>query len=312
MPQLNIDGKTVRVDGDTAQRIMNISERPEIKKILDEFWTEKKLGRHTDLKSDHGSILLKTLQVDPEIFREDLMRNKLKLGNFSSSLESVITGTKLSGDLKSSYVKDCLGVTTVRPAIGKGEFLFAASFVNLGFSSRAGDLVDLDTGAKIEVKGISAVLGNSQGGKFRPMTAKTMGTVFNYLGIDDVPKQDYYLSEENAKKIKTAIGLDREKAKQIFTFLQNLRAENEAVARDAVPLYFEKKQLIRIVAAMHLYAYMKIEMDDYLLIVNDEKFSIFRAPDSLEAAYDVIEKMNLKPWREGEYGIKVTLGKDTR
>jgi hypothetical protein len=134
-----------------------------------------------------------------------------------------------------------------------------------------------------------------------------MRTVFRTLGIDDVAKSDYYLSEENAKKIKTAIGLDKQKAKQIFTFLQNLRNENEALASAAVQLYFDKKQLIRTVAAMHLYAYMKVERDDYLLILNDRDFYLSESPSTLYDAYDIIDELSVKPWHQGEYGIKVTL-----
>jgi hypothetical protein len=52
---------------------------------------------------------------------------------------------------------------------------------------------------------------------------------------------------------------------------------------------------------------MKLEKDQYILLVNDEKFSIFRAPDDLYESYDIIEKLNLKSWREGDYGIKVSL-----
>ncbi len=79
------------------------------------------------------------------------------------------------------------------------------------------------------------------------------------------------------------------------------------MAKTAAKMYFEKKQLMKTVAAMHLYSYMKLEKDQYILLVNDEKFSIFRAPDDLYESYDIIEKLNLKSWREGDYGIKVTL-----
>lgn len=307
MPEINLNGKKLNVDDKTAQQMSNLASKQELSEIVNDFWTEEKLGKHTELKRDHLDILEKTLLIEPKMFREDLFNNRIELKRRRGSISEILRNSKLNGDLRDSYLGMCLGVTTERPAIGKGEFLFAASFSNIGFAEGSGDLVDVTTGAKIEVKGIGAVLGNAQSGKFRQMSAETMRTVFRTLEIDDVAKSDYYLSEENAKKIKTAIGLDKQKAKQIFTFLQNLRNENEALASAAVQLYFDKKQLIRTVAAMHLYAYMKVERDDYLLILNDRDFYISESPSTLYDAYDIIDELSVKPWHQGEYGIKVTL-----
>ena len=307
MPEINLNGKKLNVDDKTAQQMSNLASKRELNEIVNDFWTDDKLGKHTELKSDHLDILEKTLLIEPKMFREDLFNNRIELRRRRGSISDILRNSKLNGDLRDSYLSLCLGVTTERPAIGKGEFLFAASFSNIGFSEGAGDLVDVSTGAKIEVKGIGAVLGNSQSGKFRQMSAETMRTVFRALEINDVANSDYYLSEGNAKKIKTAIGLDKQKAKQIFTFLQNLRNENETLANSAVQLYFDKKQLIRTVAAMHLYAYMKVERDDYLLILNDKEFYMSESPSTLYDAYDIIEELSVKPWHHGEYGIKVTL-----
>ena len=115
------------------------------------------------------------------------------------------------------------------------------------------------------------------------------------------------VSEENAKKIKQAIGLDRDRARTVLTHLQNLRNENESLARASVDLYFDKKQLIRTVAAVHLYSYMRVEKDDYLLILNDSEFSLFKSPSNLYEAYEIVNALSVKPWHQGEYGIKVTL-----
>lgn len=307
MPDINLNGKSLDLDQKTAQQIKNLASKPELVKLVNDYWTDKKLGKRTELKKDYLEILEKTLLIEPNLFRQDLFNNKLKLKNFTAPIGSILSNTKLNGDLRSSYLSMCLDVTTERPAIGKGEFLFAASFSNIGFSKDSGDLIDINTNEKIEVKGISAVMGNAQNGKFRQMSAETMRTVFRLLEINDVAKQDYYLSESVAKKIKTAIGLDQNKAKQVFTYLQNLRSENESLARSAVQLYFDKKQLIRTVAAMHLYAYMKLEGDDYLLILNDKSFSLFKTPATLYDAYSILENLAVKPWHQGEYGIKVTL-----
>lgn len=307
MPNITLDGKTVNVDQNTAQSIKNLSEKPDLRELLDKFWTKEKAGRHPDLKKDHEDILLKTLRVDPEYLNNDLLNNKLKLRNLTAPVESILRNSKLSGDLSSNYIQLCMNVTSERPAIGKGEFLFVASFSNIGFSPDHGDLIDLDNKARIEVKGVSAVLGNSQNQRYKPMSEPLMRAVFRILEIEDVAKQDHYLNPDVAKKIKEKIGLDRNKAKQIFTFLQNLRNENEALAASAVEVYFREKQLIRTVAAMHLYAYMKLEKNSFFLILNDKKFSIFESPKTLSDAYAIIDELSLKSWHQGEYGIKVTL-----
>ena len=305
MPELNLNGKRISVDDSTAQKITNLTKEDQIVEVLKKFWTAEKLGKHTDLWEDHKEILKDTLIVDPEEFYEDLEKCKLNPGNMSSKLVSLIDGTSINGDLKKEYITRALAVTTTEPEIGKGEFLFASIFKNIGFAQNAGDLVDLNSGKKIEVKGIGAKLGNGKNNAFKPMSKGLMLQICKVCGIDDMTR--WQLDEDNAMKIKHAIGLNEKLAMKVFTFLQNRQAENEGVSRTAVNLYFEKKQLIRTVAAMHLYCYMKMEQDAYLLLVNDEKFSMFKAPDDLAEAYSIIEKMSVKGWREGDYGIKITL-----
>lgn len=305
MPNINLNGQTVKVDNGTAQKITNLAKEPKIKAIAKEFWTDRKLGKHDELVGDYVSILEKTLLIDPDEFRADLFKSTLKPGKMADKLTALLADTPLRDDLKKEYITMCLGVTTTRPAIGKGEFLFAATFKNIGFSSNVGDLVDLDTGSKIEVKGIGAPLGNGQNKAFKPMTARLMKDICRELQIDDM--KDWALNQENAYKIKKALGLNEKKAMQIFTYLQNLWKEDNGVSRAATKLYFDKGQLIRTVAAMHLYCYMKVEQNDYLLIVNDDEFRMFNAPQDLYEAYDIISKMSINAWREGEYGIKVTL-----
>lgn len=305
MPNINLNGKTVSVDNSTAQKITNLTKEDQIVDVLKKFWTREKLGKHSDLWQDHKEILKDTLIVDPSEFYEDIEKCKLHPGNMTSKLESLISGTSLNGDLKKEYITRALAVTTNEPAIGKGEFLFASIFKNIGFASKVGDLVDLDSGEKIEVKGVGAKLGNGNNNAFKQMSKSLMMNVAKAVGVDDISR--WQLDEDNAMKIKHGIGLNKNLAFKVFTFLQNRKAENEGIARRAVDLYFEKKQLIRTVAAMHLYCYMKMEDDSYILLVNDEKFSMFKRPDDLFEAYSIIEKMSVKGWREGDYGIKITL-----
>jgi hypothetical protein len=164
MAEVNLNGKSVNVDRDTEQQIKNLISKDDIEAIVHEYWTAEKLGKHTELKSDYLEILKKTLLVEPELFKQDLFSNKIELKNRYEPIKNILLNSKLNGNLRNSYIPMCLDVTTERPAIGKGEFLFAASFSNLGFSKENGDLIEMNTKEKIEVKGISAVLGIAQSG----------------------------------------------------------------------------------------------------------------------------------------------------
>lgn len=290
----------------TDQRIKNYLAISDIKKYLDVYWTDKKLGKHKTMKEKHGELILKNMKVTPDELFKSLKNNKFKLGNFGpSKIDGILKNSKLHDDLDETYIKDSLAVTTTRPSIGKGEFLFASLFGNIGFSTESGDLIDLKTDEKIECKGKRATLGNGQGEKFKSFTKSLMFSILKYLKINDISPED--LKTDYVQILKKRIGNNEKALTKVFIALQNLNDEYEPLGAQCLELYKEKKQFLRVIAACHLYTYMSVEKADYLLALNDKKFMMFIKPTNIQEAYSIIENFDIHGWSIGDFGVKVTL-----
>ena len=123
------------VSNDNIDSVSNEANSEEISKGLDKFWTEKKLGKHKDAKEKQKQLLMKYLTGNPANFFSALNESKFNVGNFGpSSISNILVDANLSKYIKKEYIKDALSITSARPAIGKGEFLFASLFNNIGFS----------------------------------------------------------------------------------------------------------------------------------------------------------------------------------
>lgn len=306
MAQIEIDNKTVEIDDKTKQVIKNDVSKDTITEYLNKFWTEKKLGKHSDMIEKHEQIVMKNLKIDAETFFKDLSKTTFKPGNVGPyNLYSILNKTSLEDDLHPEYIEDCLNVTTTRPAIGKGEFLFAASFANIGFAKDNGDLIDIKTGKSIECKGVNSVIGNGHSGQYKTMTKSLIYAITKMLDANDLSAT--YLNADFANEIKKRIGTNEKLMKKFFLITQNLENENEGIANACVKVYLEKKYLLKTMAAAHLYIYMNLEKADYLLAINGKKFQMFEKPTSVAAAYEIIEKFDISGWKEGDCGVKVTL-----
>lgn len=306
MAEIKVGNKDVEVDSNTEQRVKNILSVDNIAEYLNKYWTSEKLGKHKDMKAKHGEIILKTLKSSPESLFSKLEKSSLKLElNKPYSINNLLQVTGLSADLSSNYIDYAMKVTTTRPSIGKGEFLFASIFHNIGFANKSGDLVKLDDKSSIEVKGKYSILGNGQNNRYKPLTKGVLYSIFKYLNIDDMSPDN--LSTDFAQVLKKRIG-DNEKAlAKVFVALQNINDEYEPLGKVCVRLYKDKKQFLRVVAATHLFIYMNTEDTDYLLAHNDKKFMLFKKPETLTQAYEIIEHFDVYNWNIGEYGIKVNL-----
>lgn len=306
MAQLEINDKKVNVDDDTVRAIANDVNEEKIEKYLAKFWTQKKLGKHHDMAKKHKEIVMNNLKIDAETFFKDLSKTTFTPGNIGpGNLYGILGKTALYDDLKPQYIDDCLDVTTTRPAIGKGEFLFAASFANIGFAENKGDLVDLKTGKTIECKGVGSVIGNGHNGQFKTMRKSVMKAIFDILGANDL--SGTYITVDLANEIKKRIGTNQKLMKKFFMITQNLDDENEGIANQCVKVYLDKKYLLKTMAAAHLFIYMHVEECDYMLAVNGRKFMMFAKPNSVAEAYEIIENFDISGWKEGETGVKVTL-----
>lgn len=291
---------------DVQQRVRNVANEMQIRDLLTRFWANKS-SRHDELIQNHLEIIDRTLLVDPYTLERDLFRSKLIVGNFSEKLDSLLAKTALKGDLSPEYIDLCLQVTSKRPVIGRGEFLFTASFANISFCEDRGDLFDLDTGSRIEVKGESAHLGNGDNDSFRPLSGDTMPSLFTDLGIPlDGDRLERNLSMKNSLKLGDRMrNLDI--AHSVFSKLQNTASIDDELSEEASLNWLKNRDLLRCVAAMHMLSYSRIENIDYFLFLNDHRFRLVSAPKSFSEALDAASALDVKSWRSGEYGIRIAL-----
>ena len=106
-----------------------------LKDCLTKFWTPKKCGKSgepEDFIEQHDMILGRTLMADPADLLEQLEENIFNFQKFDMiEWSDFLRRANLAEYLKSDYIRLALDVTTTRPAIGKGEFLFVSCFSNL-------------------------------------------------------------------------------------------------------------------------------------------------------------------------------------
>ena len=165
-----------------------------LNQLLPEYWTKKKCGKHSGLAEQHGMLLMKNLLVKPEDLFEQIRQNTFTFKDFSKiPWSDFLKRANLAEYLKSNYINDAMNVTTARPAIGKGEFLFVSCFSNLGFSQGKGDLVDLRNGQAVEFKGIRSTLS----GDAKEFTgAKQMNKSLIYSVFSFLPKETNFHKKE--------------------------------------------------------------------------------------------------------------------
>ena len=279
-----------------------------LNKLLNEFWTPQKCGKHKDIANQHGMLLLKYLKTSPEAFFEFLNKNTFKFQNISGiSWSDFLTRSGLNGYLNEGYIEDALKVTTSRPAIGKGEFLFVSSFKNVCFSGREGDLIDSSQGARIEVKGVRAEI-CGDGIKYKQMNNDILSAAF---GVYNTGTNYRYFNRDCARELEELIrhtNNDQSKLSQLLCRLQNISSESLAIAQRFAKLYkytLSDDTLFNIVGAMQLYIYLKNVK--YLLMVNNTGFKCFEndgKPETL-LKFFTDEKIKLSSWETGAKGMEI-------
>lgn len=121
---------------------------------LKEYWNGK-LGKYGDeLVREHAKELKAYSIASISDIIDHLEQNKFRLETYSkTSWSKFLNIAKLSEYLRPGYITDALAITTHRPAMGQGEFLFVSCFKNIAINSESGDLIDMSTHEKIEFKG---------------------------------------------------------------------------------------------------------------------------------------------------------------
>lgn len=272
---------------------------------MNEFWTSAKLGKHKQLVGQAERLYEHYALCNANKLLARLLESKFNFGNYGPcKWTKILQAANLDDCLKEEYVKEALKITSARPAIGKGEFLFVSIFSNVGFAKDSGDLIDLRDNAKVEVKGIDGKLGNGQSHKFRALSPDTLYALYNTLQRTPI---QHDLDATTCESIKRMLGADENLMRKAFEILQNTKTNDLTVVTEAVELYKNTKRLLRTIASMHLYAYLKIQNVKYFIAVNDDHFRCFNAPTNLLAAYNILSKFTVDHWKIGETGVSITL-----
>lgn len=294
---------------------MNLDEH------LKQYWTDNKTGKYNDIIKEHKYILENTAKANYDDIFEQYNENIFKLTDFlkpiswNNLFKNIL---KLYEYMKPEYIKMCLDITSSsEPAIGAGEFLFAASFKNLGFSKESGDLIDLNNNAKIEFKGKRSSLAG-YGNIWKEMNNSVVNSVLSLFNKNSTVN---YLNEDMFNELDELINKIIDKTqkykavKTLFNILQNLKKANSYIS-DAFANYYLENQnvtLFNSIAAMQLFTYMYINKSNILILLDkslNQGCKGFSAPKTPEEAYKIItdEKIKISSWYEGKCSVEISLG----
>ena len=282
-------------------------ESNNIKSYLAKFWTPKKCGKcgePSDFINQHDMILGETLIADPKDLLEQLNENIFNFQNFDLiTWDSFLKNAKLAEYLKPDYIKYALDVTTSRPAIGKGEFLFVSCFSNLGFAQGKGDIVDLKSGKKCEFKGLRSTL-SGDGKEYKQMNKSLIFSIFSLFNTGT--SHDHF-NRKCAEDIDKLLSEKPDLLPEVLKKLQNLVKPNISFIKPFAELYNIKNDIFNIVGAMQLSLYLKTQDAQYIMFTNNEGFRCFEYPKSEEEAYDIVKSLKLSSWLTRDYGMTIGL-----
>lgn len=273
-----------------------------LNKCLINYWTDKKSGKHEELIKQHGMLLLKNLKVEADDLFEQIEENTFKFQTFPMiSWNEFLNRANLAEYLKPEYVKDALEVTSSRPAIGKGEFLFVSCFSNLAFSTGKGDVIDLKTGKICEFKGIRSTLsGDSK--VYRQMNKSLIYSIFSMFETSG--EYDHFnrdCADDISKLLKDKPNL----LVKVLERLQNVYEPNTKIAHAFAELYNIKNDLFTVVGAMQLFIYMLVQKASFILFTNNEGFCCFARPQTPDDAFRIVKGLKLSSWQTGDYGMTI-------
>ena len=284
---------------------------------MNEFWTKEKLGKHPQVAEEAARLFKQYAMCPADKLLARLKESTFKFGNVGPiSWNSLLAKANLDDCLKQDYIKAALKVTTAQPAIGKGEFLFVSLFNNVGFAKDHGDLIDLQTKKKTEVKGISSALCNGYSSnyrqllqgpdEYRPLNQEAiLNTVFKKFKLSPPSKLD----AGACKELERVVSRDDDALYYVLDAFRNTSASHRPVVESAIANFKNrsKHSLLSTIAAMHLYDYLKTEHTDYFLAVNNNQFMCFTAPTNVYQAASILEYFTIDGWQIGKRGMTVTL-----
>src|SRR5574344_2173449 len=244
---------------------------------MSEFWTSKKLGKRPHI-AKQAELLYEHYAMCPAAkLLERLMQSTFEFGYYGPiAWKNILEDANLDDCLKPKYVE---------------------------FAKEHGDLIDINTNERVEVKGDYSTIGNGNSRNFFTLSQLRLNAVSSLLKLSPIHKID----SSTCQVIKAAIGTDFKLAQKALTMLCNTTYSYAEVIAEALKYYQNSKRLLLTIAAMHLYCYMYLEDSDYLLAVNNDKFMCFDKPNSLYDAAEILKHFELHEWKVGESGIKVSL-----
>jgi hypothetical protein len=142
-----------------------------------------------------------------------------------------------------------------------------------------------------------------------------MFSIYNLFGTN--PDFDNF-TMECAEDLQQKLEDNVDPRKKVMLLLQNNHNKSNHLAEEMVELFNNKivsasgeekeNLLLNIVAAAHLYAYLKLQKANFLFAINDKVFAGFETPNNLKQSYEIIRNnFKVNGWTTGNRGITFTL-----
>ena len=274
-----------------------------LKSCLNKYWTPQKCGKVEDLADTHESLLAKYMKVSPNDLFEQLAENKFKFKPMKASWSEFLKNANLAEYLDPKYTEEALNVTGGQPAIGKGEFLFASCYSNIGFCNGRGDLRNMDNGQITEFKGIRSNL-SGYGNQYKQMNSSLLLSIF---GLFNTNVEGNNFNRDIAKKLDELLKKQPDKLLEVLKRLQNLNNPDVDVASKYEKLYQIKPNIFDIAGAQQLEIYMTQQKASFMVFSNDIGFCCCAFPKTPQDAYNVVtyNGVKLSSWFEGETGFTI-------
>jgi len=270
---------------------------------LNKFWTPQKCGKVEDLAEIHEGLLNRLLIVSPKDLFEQLAENIFTFKPMKSTWKDFLKNANLAEYLDPKYTEEALNIAGGRPAVGKGEFLFASCFSNIGFRQGRGDLYDMNTGATAEFKGIKSNL-SGYGNQYKPMNRDVILSIF---GLFNTNVEGNNFNREISKKLDECLKQQPDKLLDVLKRLQNLKNPDTTVANEFKKLYEVKPHIFEVAGAQQLQLYMKQQKAAFMVFSNDVGFCCCAYPKTPLDAYNIVshDGVKLSSWFQGENGFTI-------
>ena len=326
----NIIG-TVNVDDPEHQTLINNIVRmllgSDILSSFNSFWESKIknkefLRRKNSHKSHIQEYILPKYYYNIEDVALALSNN---IFDYRDGIHSIDDLNKSLLEYFNSEFFDSLLETKIKdsqPIEGYGEHYLWSLFNNIDFSNTKGDLVNMITGHKLEVKTNRGALGSNTSGKdwSNAWSIKLKDILFPYIDADDIAflTTSSSFGTHAAKAIEKAIikGISTNDLCRIGNIVSNYENVDPIIIDEFVSIIVldgSYKSILTAVAALHLKLYSTDEKFDKLLLFNGgesktiTKLTIISTNNTMSMMYKELNdyKVQTDGWGGGKKGIRI-------